>query len=105
MVEASSSYDQCSTGWTAMIIVMMVMRILMIAIIIVMMEITIVMTAMIIVIMVKMIVIMVMIIVMMAVMIAMMVMIMAKDGGNHLPALCRFDDVDDGIGGTQHSPE
>ena len=45
MVEATSSYDQCSTGWTAIIIVMMVM-------IIVMMEIIIVMTVMTIVIMV-----------------------------------------------------
>ena len=43
--------------------------------------------------------------VIMAVMIAMMVMIMAKDGGNHLPALCRFDDDDDGVIGTWHSPD
>ena len=82
MVEASSSYDQCSTGWTAMIIVMMVMVIVMIAMmmvmVIVMMAVIIVMMAMII------------------VMIAMMVMIMAKDGGNHLQLLCRFDDDDDG---------
>ena len=83
MVEASSSYDQCSTGWTAMIIVMMAM-----------MEMIVVMTVMIILIM-----------VMMAVMTARMVMIMAKDGGDHLPALCRFDDDDDGVIGTWHSPD
>ena len=87
MVEASSSYDQCSTGWTAMIIVMMAM-----------MEMIVVMTVMIILIM-------VMMMVMMAVMTARMVMIMAKDGGDHLPALCRFDDDDDGVIGTWHSPD
>ena len=87
MVEASSSYDQCSTGWTAMIIVMMAM-----------MEMIVVMTVLIILIM-------VMMMVMMAVMTARMVMIMAKDGGDHLPALCRFDDDDDGVIGTWHSPD
>ena len=49
--------------------------------------------------------IMVMMMVMMAVMTARMVMIMAKDGGDHLPALCRFDDDDDGVIGTWHSPD